>query len=243
LAVNVDPMSERRHAGVVRQREIYSRVPPQKRAFDIGLCLLLLIPALPVIAAIWLAVRLNDGPPAIYQARRMKAPRKRFTLWKFRTMAHRRGPEMGVSGGDKRHRITTLGRKLRSSRLDELPQLFNVLTGDMSFVGPRPPARRYVRMFPELYSEVLQCRTGITGLATVIFHAHEEWLLRGCKSARETEAVYIRRCVPRKARLDLIYRDNWSIGLDLYLLYLTAGKFLPLPGKRLKRLKAKSRRR
>ncbi|WP_068109999.1 sugar transferase [Tropicimonas marinistellae] len=213
-----------------------------KRLFDILLSLLLLVLALPIMVMIWVLVRLVDGKPVIYEARRMKAPGKRFTAWKFRTMSNGSGPEVGVSGGDKKHRITRLGRKLRRTRLDELPQLFNVLIGDMSFVGPRPPARRYVRMFPDLYSEVLLCRTGITGLATVMFHSHEEWLLRDCKSAKQTEAVYVRRCIPRKARLDRIYRDNWSVWLDLYLLYLTAGKLLPLPGRRLNRLKSKSKR-
>ncbi|MFD0982103.1 sugar transferase [Tropicimonas aquimaris] len=225
------------------ERAGHSRVPPVKRAFDVCFSALLLIPGLPLMAVLWVLVRLRDGSPAIYPAQRMKSPEGLFTLWKFRTMQiDRSGPEVGVSGGDKQHRITPLGRKLRRTRLDELPQLINVLKGDMSFVGPRPPARRYVKLFPELYSEVLRCRTGITGLATVMFHSHEEMLLRDCATGEETEAVYIRRCIPRKARLDLIYRQNQSLGLDLYLIYLTAGKLLPLPGRRLNRLKAKARR-
>lgn len=221
----------------------HARVAPQKRLFDIALALALLVPGLPIIAVLWWLVRRQDGSPSIYPATRMKSPDETFTLWKFRTMEiDRSGREVGVSGGDKAHRITPLGRKLRRTRLDELPQLANVLRGDMSFVGPRPPAKRYVDMCPGLYSEVLQSRTGITGLATVMFHAHEEWLLRDCKTSEQTEDVYVRRCIPRKARLDLIYRDRWSLGLDLYLIYLTAGKLLPLPGKRLNRLKAKARR-
>ncbi|PRY23012.1 lipopolysaccharide/colanic/teichoic acid biosynthesis glycosyltransferase [Aliiruegeria haliotis] len=221
----------------------YSRVPPLKRLFDISFAVLLLIPGIPLMAIISVVVLVRDGRPVIYSSPRVNSPAGSFQLFKFRTMdIDRSGPEIGVSGGDKRHRITKLGRFLRKSRLDELPQLFNVLRGDMSFVGPRPPAPRYVRKFPETYSEVLQCRTGITGLATVIFHAHEEWLLRDTKTARQTERIYMRRCVPRKARLDLMYRDNWSLGLDIYLIYLTAGKLLPLPGKRLKRLKAKAKR-
>lgn len=224
------------------QRKTFARVAPLKRLFDIALSLALLVPGLPVIAVLWWLVRRTDGSPAIYAATRMTSPRATFTLWKFRTMEiDRSGLEVGVSGGDKAHRITPLGRKLRRTRLDEMPQLINVLKGDMSFVGPRPPTKRYVDMFPDLYSEVLQSRTGITGLATVMFHAHEERLLRDCKTQEQTEEVYVRRCIPRKARLDLIYRDNWSLGLDLYLIYLTAGKLLPLPGKRLNRLKAKAR--
>jgi lipopolysaccharide/colanic/teichoic acid biosynthesis glycosyltransferase len=217
-------------------------VTPAKRLFDIVLALVLLVPALPLIALIAAAILVRDGRPAIYASERMRAPGQPFTLWKFRTMAVDAGPEIGVSGGDKRHRITPLGAVLRRTRLDELPQLFNVLRGDMSFVGPRPPTRQYVERFPELYAQVLRCRPGITGLATVMYHSHEEWLLRDTTSAAQTDAVYAARCVPRKAQLDLIYRTRRSICLDLYLIYLTAGKLLPLPGDRLGRLKAKARR-
>ena len=213
-----------------------------KRLFDIALALVLLVPGLPAIAVVSALILTRDGWPAFYGSERMRAPGRPFTLWKFRTMMVDEGPELGVSGGDKAHRITPLGRALRRTRLDELPQLFNVLRGDMSFVGPRPPTRHYVERFPDLYAEVLHCRPGITGLASVFFHAHEEWLLRGTRTAAETDAIYVRRCVPRKAALDLIYRDRQSFALDLWLIYLTAGKLLPLPGRRLARLKAKSRR-
>lgn len=230
---------------MVRRDKEHFRVEPTKRLFDIGLSLLLLTVLSPAILVISLLVLLVDGRPVIYPAQRMKTPRKRFTLWKFRTMqtdASRH--EVGVSGGDKQHRITRLGRFLRRTRLDELPQLANVLIGDISFVGPRPPAPRYVKRYREIYTEVLQCRPGITGLATVMFHSHEEMLLAQTSTAAETERIYVTRCIPRKARLDLIYRDNWSLGLDLYILYLTAGKMLPLPlpGRRLNRLKAKAMR-
>ncbi|MFV0359078.1 sugar transferase [Tropicimonas sp.] len=221
----------------------YSYAAPAKRVFDVVLSAVLLVVLLPLILLISLAVLVFDGLPVLYPAQRMKAPRQRFTLLKFRTMeTDRRRHEVGVSGGDKRHRITRLGRALRRTRLDELPQLMNVLAGDMSFVGPRPPAPRYVKRHPGIYAEVLRSRTGITGLATVIFHSHEEMLLSQTRTAAETEQIYVRRCIPRKARLDLIYRDNQSLGLDLYLIYLTAGKLVPLPGRRVKRLSAKARR-
>lgn len=215
----------------------------RKRLFDLGLALVLLVPGLPAIGIIWLLIAMREGRPAVYASDRVRAPGQVFKLWKFRTMElDPDGKEVGVTGGDKAHRITRMGRLLRRTRLDELPQLFNVLRGDISFVGPRPPAPMYVEQFPELYAEVLKCRPGITGLATVMFHSHEEWLLRDTDTAKETNEIYSRRCIPRKARLDLLYRDRWSLGLDLYLIYLTAGKLLPLPGARLKRLKLKAKR-
>lgn len=214
-----------------------------KRLFDIVLALVLLVPFLPVMAVLWALVAWRDGRPALYTSERMKTVRQSFRLYKFRTMSSPgEGDERGVSGGDKAARITALGHRLRRLRLDELPQLFNVLRGDMSFVGPRPPIRQYVEQFPALYDAVLAVRPGITGLATIIHHSHEELLLRDSLSAAQTDAIYTRRCIPRKARLDLLYIERWSFGLDIYILYLTLSKLVPLPGRRVARLRAKAAR-
>ena len=131
--------------------------------------------------------------------------------------------DQGVSGGDKAARITPTGRWLRSKRLDEFPQLWNILRGDLSFVGPRPPLREYVERFPVLYGEVLKSRPGVTGLATIRFHAHEERLLQRCANAAETDEVYCRICIPRKARLDLIYQRHQSTCYDFDLVFQTIG--------------------
>jgi lipopolysaccharide/colanic/teichoic acid biosynthesis glycosyltransferase len=196
-----------------------------KRVFDVVLALvlsvLLLVPA--GMIAVWILV--SDGRPIFHRSERMRSPSRAFQLWKFRTMRVV-AQDSGVSGGDKAARITPTGRVLRRSRLDEIPQLWNVLVGDMSFVGPRPPLRRYVERFPALYSRVLQSRPGITGLATLHFHRHEERLLAACKTAAETESVYERRCVPRKAQLDLIYQSRRTLCLDLVLVLRTAARAL-----------------
>lgn len=194
---------------------------PAKRAFDLGLALMLVLVLVVPALAIAGLILLRDGRPVLYRSERMRAPGRPFQLWKFRTMTVAR-TDAGVSGGDKTARITATGRFLRRTRLDEVPQLWNVLRGDMSFVGPRPPLRRYVDRFPQLYARVLQARPGITGLATVVFHRHEERLLAPCRTAAETEAVYERRCIPRKARLDLIYLRRRSLRLDLWLILRTA---------------------
>jgi len=194
-----------------------------KRAMDVGLALFLALVLLPVGVLIALLIVLRDGRPVFYLSERMKTPAEGFRLWKFRTMRPVAG-DSGASGGHKRARITPTGRVLRRTRLDELPQLWNVLRGDISFVGPRPPLRQYVAQFPELYDAVLQSRPGITGLATLYFHRHEERLLARSRTAAETEAVYTRRCVPRKARLDLIYARRRSLGMDLRLIAMTAAR-------------------
>jgi len=202
-------------------------VTPAKRAFDLVLALVLAFPLVPLVAGISLWILIREGRPVFYVAERMKAPGQPFMLWKFRTMTVAKN-DSGVSGGDKAGRITPTGRFLRRTRLDEIPQLFNILRGDISFVGPRPPLRRYVERFPALYAEVLKSRPGVTGLATLAYHRTEERILARCRTPEETEAVYTRRCVPTKARLDLIYARNRNVCYDLRLMVATVFHRLPL---------------
>lgn len=214
-----------------------------KRAFDVIFGLAIFVPGLPIFVTVAVLVWVMDGRPVFHLSRRVKSPGKEFWLIKFRTMeADAKDVDNTVLGGDKAGRITPLGAKLRRVRLDEAPQLLNVLWGDMSFIGPRPPPRRYVDMFPELYARVLRSKPGITGLATILFHTHEEWLLAGISDPDEVERIYVTRSIPRKARLDLLYQKRASVGLDAYLLWLTASKFFPLPGRRIARMKARSQR-
>lgn len=195
-------------------------MPLWKRIFDIVGVLVLAIPLVPVMAVTALVILLRDGRPSFFVSERMKTADQGFALVKFRTMRPDTA-DSGVSGGDKSARITRTGTFLRRTRLDELPQLWNILKGDMSFVGPRPPLRRYVVDYPGLYRRVLRSRPGVTGLATLIYHRHEEHLLRGCTTAAETDAVYRRACIPRKARLDLIYLQRQSLTLDLWIIFRT----------------------
>lgn len=206
-------------------RDRIPALPPMpwgKRLFDLGLSLLLLAVLWPVILVVAGVLLVAEGRPVLYVGERMAAPGRPFRLLKFRTMAVGADRQGGVTGGDKAHRMSRLHRVLRRTRLDELPQLWNVLRGDMSLVGPRPPDRRYVEMYPELYAAVLRCRPGVTGLATLVFHEREERLLAACRTAAETEATYRRACIPRKARLDLIYQGRQGFLLDLWLVGRTA---------------------
>jgi lipopolysaccharide/colanic/teichoic acid biosynthesis glycosyltransferase len=201
---------------------------PAKRLLDIlcalGLMILLAVP----FAIILLVLLVREGRPVFHVSERMKAPGQPFMLWKLRTMRPAPpGADSGVSGGDKVARITPMGRFLRRSRLDEVPQLWNVLRGDMSFVGPRPPLRQYVERFPDLYAQVLRSRPGITGLASLHFHRHEEWLLARCTTPEQTDAVYARVCIPRKAHLDLMYQQRRSLCMDMALMVQTVAKVMP----------------
>lgn len=190
---------------------------PAKRIYDIAAVLflgsILLIP----FSLLLVYLLLREGRPVFYVSERMRAPGRPFMLWKLRTMTVVQ-QDAGVSGGDKAGRVTPMGAWLRKYRADEIPQLWNVLKGDMSFVGPRPPLRIYVERFPQIYEQVLKSRPGVTGLATLYFHKHEEDLLRACKTPEETDEVYARRCVPRKARLDEIYSKRRNLCMDVMLM-------------------------
>lgn len=194
-----------------------------KRLLDIALALFFIVLLSPLILYVALRILIADGRPILYFSERMKTPTQGFQLWKFRTMTVV-DDDSGVSGGDKTTRITPLGGRLRHYRADEMPQLWNILRGDISFVGPRPPLRRYVDLRRDLYDRVLQSRPGVTGLATLVFHPTEERLLAACDTPEETEEVYLRRCVPVKARLDLIYAQNRSFCYDLALIWETIAR-------------------
>lgn len=194
-----------------------------KRLFDLAIALVLSLVLLPVFLIVAALILIKDGRPIFYVSERMKTQDTGFNVYKFRTMKPSK-ENTGVSGGDKGDRITKYGHAFRRTRLDELPQLWNVLRGDISFVGPRPPLRQYVEQFPEIYGPVLQSRPGITGLASLKFYAHEERLLANTKTVAETDDVYKRICIPRKAALDILYQKNQTLCFDLYIMIRTVFK-------------------
>jgi lipopolysaccharide/colanic/teichoic acid biosynthesis glycosyltransferase len=194
----------------------------RKRIFDLFFAALLVVILGPILIGllIWLLIR--EGRPLFYVAERMKTPDQPFMLWKLRTMSVV-DTDAGVSGGDKSARITPTGAWLRARRLDEFPQLWNILRGDLSFVGPRPPLREYVERYPDIYAQVLKSRPGVTGLASIVYHGHEDALLARCITPQETDMTYTRVCVPAKARLDLIYQRHQGICYDFALVFETIG--------------------
>ena len=199
------------------------RLPLTKRLFDVFFVLITAVLTVPLGLVIWVLIRVREGGPVFYKAARSGQGGRVFMALKFRTMREVDAHEnTGVSGGDKTFRISRFCAFLRRTRLDELPQLFNVLRGDMSLVGPRPPDPHYVEKFPHIYSAVLRSRPGLTGLATLYMHRFEDRVLKQCSTPQETEEVYCRRCVPRKAKLDLMYQERLkepnAICFDLWII-------------------------
>ena len=196
---------------------------------------LFLLPfVLPVLALLWPACLLAQGRPFLHASRRAGQNGRPFTLWKIRSMAQVSGDER-ILGGVERDRVTRIGRFLRRTRFDELPQIVNVLAGDIGFIGPRPPLVAAWHAFHDDYAEILKDRPGITGLATVHLCRREDRLLSQIDDPARLHEVYRRRCLPPKRRLDRLYRRRASAGLVAYVLVMTLWRN-PRGGRRLRRL-------
>ena len=176
--------------------------------------LMVLSPLLLVVATL---VKLTSHGPVFFRQERMGRGGRPFFILKFRTMVQD-APRQGgpITFGDD-PRITRLGRLLRKTKIDELPQLFNVLKGDMSLVGPRPEVRRYVEMFRDDYEEILRVRPGITDLASIKYR--DEAAVLG--QSADPEAEYVGRVLPEKIRLAKEYVERQSLLLDLTIIFRT----------------------
>ena len=186
-----------------------------KRLLDLAIGSVAFVLALPILGAIALAMRLTgDRGPFLHRARRIGEGGRPFTVLKVRTMVERPGGSRLTTIGDPR--VTRVGAVIRRFRLDELPQLINVLRGEMSLVGPRPEDPAYVDLSDALHRRVFTARPGITGLAQLEFH-DEARLLVG----PDAERAYREVVLPAKLRLDAEYLDRSSVRLDLEILART----------------------
>ena len=187
-----------------------------KRLFDLTISLVGLVLLAPLWAAIALWIVLDSPGPVFFRGERVGREGRPFRILKFRTMiadAAQRGPGITTAQDP---RVTRAGRFLRRFKLDELPQLLNVLKGEMSLVGPRPEAPRYVALYTEEQRRVLRVRPGITGVAALQFR-HEERLLAG----EDWERRYVEEIMPQKLALELAYLERASLGRDLSILLKT----------------------
>jgi lipopolysaccharide/colanic/teichoic acid biosynthesis glycosyltransferase len=195
-----------------------------KRLLDIvaaGTGLLLLAPLLGFAA---LLIKLDSPGPVLFRQQRIGRGFRPFWLLKFRTMRQGEHPGLPITvGADPR--ITRVGRFLRRSKIDELPQLVNILTGDMSIVGPRPEVQCYVEAFHRDYEEILVMRPGLTDLASLKYR--DESVLLGRSSDPEQE--YLKRVLPDKIRLAKEYIRRSSLSFDLSLIAKTFHRII-FPG-------------
>lgn len=188
-----------------------------KRAFDITAVLLALPVLLPMMAAVAVAVWLDTRGPILFRQVRVGLGGRDFILVKFRTMTVRAGSERGSFDPGDASRVTRVGRWLRASKLDELPQVWNVLRGEMSLVGPRPEVRRWVREFPECWAIAHTVRPGITDPASIVYR-HEEQIF---VHSLDPESTYRDEILPRKLDLYAQYVRTWTFRGDLAILIRT----------------------
>lgn len=188
-----------------------------KRAFDIMSCTLAVLVLFPFGLIIALCIVCGSKGGVFYRQTRVGRNGKDFKLLKFRTMrpnADRQGLLITV-GNDQR--ITRIGGFLRKYKIDELPQLLNIIKGDMSVVGPRPEVRRYVELYDERQRRVLTVRPGLTDYASLQYISESELLAK----SDDPEKTYIEEIMPAKLELNLQYIDNQSLKEDFKLIFQT----------------------
>jgi lipopolysaccharide/colanic/teichoic acid biosynthesis glycosyltransferase len=185
-----------------------------KRAVDITVSAVLLLLALPIILIVALAIKLDSPGPVFYAARRIGYRGRPLRMYKFRKMHHRAsGPKLTTDGDQ---RFTRVGEWLAKAKLDELPQMWNVLRGDMSLIGPRPEDPSFVALHAADFVEILRVRPGITGLSQIAF-AEESRIL----DDEDPTGHYLDRILPQKMGMDRLYAMRYHLRLDISILVWT----------------------
>lgn len=193
-----------------------------KRCFDITVSFIGIIFLLLPFAVIAILIKATSEGPVFFRQTRVGKNGKEFRIYKFRTMvsdAEKKGLQITV-GQDSR--ITGIGKVLRKTKADELPQLFNVFVGQMSFVGPRPEVPHYVEMYNDYQKNVLRLRPGITELASIVYR-DENGLLA---ESEDPEKTYIEEIMPKKIELNMKYFQKMNVFYDIYLIFKTFAAIL-----------------
>ncbi|MEE0913936.1 MAG: sugar transferase [Ruminococcus sp.] len=193
-----------------------------KRAMDLFFAIILLIFLIIPILIISIAVKVSSKGPVFYRQVRVTTYGKRFKILKFRTMVENADKMGSLVTTDSDSRVTKVGRFLRKYRLDELPQIFNVLSGSMSVVGTRPEVERYVEKYEPEYYATLLMPAGITSLASIMYKDEEKLL----SSEEDVDKVYIEKILPEKMKYNLKYTKNFGFRSDIKLMFKTVKEVL-----------------
>ena len=193
-----------------------------KLFLDKILALILLIPLSPIILAIAIWIKLDSEGPVFYRQERITTYGRPFRIFKFRTMV-KDADKLGAAVTEHNDpRISRAGNKLRKVRLDELPQLFNVLLGDMSFVGVRPEVAKYVNRYTDEMNATLLLPAGITSPASIEYKDEDEVIEKFKGTGRSIDDIYIEEVLPDKMKYNLAYLKNFSIMNDIKIMIKTA---------------------
>ncbi len=208
------PLGLESAAGVPRSGEAPLVSRAAKRASDMGLSAFLLLLFSPVLVIICVAIKIDSPGPVFYRARRVGVHGRPLHVLKFRKM--REDASTHPLTGHSDTRFTRIGRFLARTKLDELPQLWNVLRGQMSLVGPRPEDPGFVALHDSEYRRILAVRPGITGLGQLAFARESEIL-----DPEDSVGHYVNTILPQKVRLDVLYASGWTLRGDLRILAWT----------------------
>lgn len=201
-----------------------------KRIFDLTLAAIGLVVFVPLFIMISILVCLDSKGGIFYRQIRVGRNMQDFYLYKFRSMYVHDEDQNLLTIGGRDARITKIGRLLRKYKLDELPQLLNIIRGDMSFVGPRPEVRKYVNLYDQEQMRVLSVKPGITDWASIEFFDENEML----EQVEDPESFYIHQLIPRKINQNLRYISNHSVLTDVKIIWLTIRRCMPIDIGKLK---------
>ncbi len=193
-----------------------------KRIFDIFFSFIGLLMLLPIFVIIGFVIFIDSRGGIFYKQLRVGKNNVDFYLLKFRSMKINADKSGLLTIGGKDSRITHVGYFLRKYKMDELPQLINVLFGDMSLVGPRPEVRKYVDMYSEVQKKVLSVKPGLTDYASIEYRNENELL----GQVDDPEKVYINEIMPAKLQMNLKYIENQSLATDIKIIFRTLGKIV-----------------
>jgi lipopolysaccharide/colanic/teichoic acid biosynthesis glycosyltransferase len=188
-----------------------------KRTFDLSIALISILLLLPLFILVALLIVTDSKGGIFYKQKRVGKNKTIFYIYKFRTMVIEHSYVGQLTIGDRDPRITKLGYWLRKYKIDELPQLINILKGEMSFVGPRPEVKKYVDLYNSEQERVLSVKPGITDWASIKFCGESKLLAR----AKDPERYYIKEIIPLKISHSLHYIDHHDFWIDLKIIFLT----------------------
>ena len=190
--------------------------------FDVVFSLLGLIFLLPIFLIVFILLKLDSKGPIIYKQIRVGLNLNNFELFKFRTMYTGSDLKGLLTVGNNDSRITRVGYWLRRYKIDELPQLINILKGEMSFVGPRPEVLKYVKLYDSVQQRILSIKPGITDWASIYF-INENQLL---ETSDDPEDYYIKIIIPKKVNQNLKYLEHHNLWVDLKIIFITIKRII-----------------
>lgn len=197
---------------VLKQKKIMLLL---KRFLDFIASLILLILLSPILIILAILIKIDSKGPVFYRQERVTTNGKIFKIFKFRTMIQDADKRGALITGKQDSRITRIGNKIRKCRLDELPQLINILKGEMSFVGTRPEVKKYVDMYTDEMKATLLMPAGVTSMASIKFKDEDEIISKQTKSGKTVDEAYVNDILPEKMKWNLEYIKKFSIFEDL----------------------------